>query len=71
MTVRAVVRASEVCECRKGYTMFLRSGCEFACARISTTSYLMDLSVAVLPIVSSLVYVLLFGSGGWFGAWQD
>lgn len=33
---------------------------------------LIDLPLAVSPIVSGLIYVLLFGLNGWFGAWlQD
>lgn len=33
---------------------------------------LIDLPLAVSPVVSGLVYVLLFGLNGWFGAWlQD
>src|SRR5690349_387932 len=30
---------------------------------------LIDLPLAVSPIVSGLIYVLLFGANGWFGAW--
>jgi sulfate/thiosulfate transport system permease protein len=30
---------------------------------------LIDLPLAVSPVVSGLVYVLLFGLNGWFGAW--
>ena len=30
---------------------------------------LIDLPLAVSPVVSGLVYVLLFGAQGWFGAW--
>ncbi|MEO8223197.1 MAG: sulfate ABC transporter permease subunit CysW, partial [Gammaproteobacteria bacterium] len=30
---------------------------------------LIDLPFAVSPIISGLVYVLLFGAQGWFGAW--
>lgn len=30
---------------------------------------IIDLPFAVSPIISGLVYVLLFGAGGWFGAW--
>jgi sulfate/thiosulfate transport system permease protein len=30
---------------------------------------LIDLPLAVSPIVSGLIYVLLFGLNGWFGAW--
>ena len=30
---------------------------------------LIDLPFAVSPVVSGLVYVLLFGANGWFGAW--
>ena len=30
---------------------------------------LIDLPLAVSPVVSGLVYVLLFGANGWFGAW--
>jgi len=31
-----------------------------------------DLPIAVSPVISGLVYVLLFGAQGWFGAWlQD
>ena len=33
---------------------------------------LIDLPLAVSPIVSGLIFVLLFGANGWFGAWlQD
>jgi sulfate transport system permease protein len=33
---------------------------------------LIDLPIAVSPVISGLVYVLLFGLQGWFGAWlQD
>jgi sulfate transport system permease protein len=33
---------------------------------------LIDLPLAVSPVVSGLIYVLLFGLNGWFGAWlQD
>jgi sulfate transport system permease protein len=33
---------------------------------------LIDLPLAVSPVVSGLIYVLLFGAQGWFGAWlQD
>jgi sulfate transport system permease protein len=28
-----------------------------------------DLPLAVSPVVSGLIYVLLFGTNGWFGAW--
>jgi sulfate/thiosulfate transport system permease protein len=30
---------------------------------------LIDLPLAVSPVVSGLIYVLLFGAQGWFGAW--
>jgi sulfate transport system permease protein len=30
---------------------------------------LIDLPMAVSPVVSGLIYVLLFGAQGWFGAW--
>jgi len=30
---------------------------------------LIDLPLAVSPVVSGLIYVLLFGANGWFGAW--
>lgn len=30
---------------------------------------LIDLPFAVSPVISGLVYVLLFGASGWFGAW--
>jgi sulfate transport system permease protein len=30
---------------------------------------LIDLPFAVSPVISGLIYVLLFGSQGWFGAW--
>ena len=30
---------------------------------------LIDLPLAVSPVVSGLIYVLLFGLNGWFGAW--
>ena len=30
---------------------------------------LIDLPFAVSPVISGLVYVLLFGLQGWFGAW--
>ena len=30
---------------------------------------LIDLPIAVSPVISGLVYVLLFGLQGWFGAW--
>jgi sulfate/thiosulfate transport system permease protein len=30
---------------------------------------LIDLPFAVSPVISGLIYVLLFGSHGWFGAW--
>ncbi len=30
---------------------------------------LIDLPLAVSPVISGLVYVLLFGLQGWFGAW--
>jgi sulfate transport system permease protein len=30
---------------------------------------LIDLPIAVSPVISGLVYVLLFGMQGWFGAW--
>src|SRR5512138_3696815 len=30
---------------------------------------LIDLPIAVSPVVSGLVYVLLFGAQGWFGLW--
>ncbi len=32
---------------------------------------LIDLPFAVSPVISGLIYVLLFGSQGWFGAWLD
>src|SRR6187549_2988796 len=33
---------------------------------------LIDLPLAVSPVVSGLIFVLLFGANGWFGAWlQD
>jgi sulfate transport system permease protein len=32
---------------------------------------LIDLPLAVSPVVSGLVYVLLFGLNGWFGAWMQ
>jgi sulfate transport system permease protein len=33
---------------------------------------LIDLPIAVSPVISGLVYVLLFGAQGWFGLWlQD
>ncbi len=30
---------------------------------------LIDLPIAVSPVISGLVYVLLFGAQGWFGLW--
>jgi sulfate transport system permease protein len=30
---------------------------------------LIDLPIAVSPVISGLIYVLLFGAQGWFGAW--
>lgn len=39
----------------------------FAGKNVLTT--LIDLPIAVSPVVSGLVYVLLFGATGWFGAW--
>jgi sulfate transport system permease protein len=35
----------------------------------SVLTTLIDLPFAVSPIISGLVYVLLFGANGWFGAW--
>ena len=32
---------------------------------------LIDLPLAVSPVVSGMVYVLLFGAQGWFGVWLD
>jgi sulfate transport system permease protein len=32
---------------------------------------LIDLPFAVSPVISGLIYVLLFGLHGWFGAWLD
>lgn len=32
---------------------------------------LIDLPFAVSPIISGLVYVLLFGAQGWFGLWLE
>ena len=32
---------------------------------------LIDLPFSVSPVVSGLIYVLLFGAQGWFGAWLD
>jgi sulfate transport system permease protein len=40
---------------------------EFRCKSFLIT--LIDLPLAVSPIVSGLIYVLLFGLNGWFGAW--
>lgn len=39
----------------------------FAGKNVLTT--LIDLPFAVSPVISGLVYVLLFGANGWFGAW--
>ena len=30
---------------------------------------LIDLPFAVSPVISGLIYVLMFGANGWFGAW--
>jgi len=35
----------------------------------ATLSALIDLPFAVSPVVSGLIYVLLFGAQGWFGGW--
>lgn len=35
----------------------------------STLITLIDLPFAVSPVISGLIYVLLFGAQGWFGAW--
>jgi sulfate transport system permease protein len=40
---------------------------EFRGKQLLTT--LIDLPFAVSPVVSGLIYVLLFGAQGWFGAW--
>src|SRR4029079_2615014 len=32
---------------------------------------LIDLPFAISPVISGLVYVLLFGMQGWFGSWLD
>lgn len=35
----------------------------------ATLTALLDLPISVSPVVSGLVFVLLFGAHGWFGAW--
>ena len=40
---------------------------EFRGKQLLTT--LIDLPFAISPVVSGLIYVLLFGAQGWFGAW--
>ena len=42
---------------------------EFRGKNLLTT--LIDLPFAVSPVISGLVYVLLFGANGWFGAWLE
>jgi sulfate transport system permease protein len=42
---------------------------EFRWKNLLTT--LIELPFAVSPVVSGLVYVLLFGANGWFGAWLE
>ncbi len=37
----------------------------------SLLTTLIDLPFAVSPVISGLVYVLLFGAQGWFGPWLD
>lgn len=46
----------------------------YAIARFSfrgknTLTTLIDLPFAISPVISGLVYVLLFGANGWFGSW--
>ena len=40
---------------------------EFRCKNFLTT--LIDLPFSVSPVIAGLVFILLFGSNGWFGAW--
>jgi len=42
---------------------------EFRGKNLLTT--LIELPFAVSPVISGLVYVLLFGANGWFGAWLE
>jgi sulfate/thiosulfate transport system permease protein len=42
---------------------------DFAGKSILTT--LIDLPIAVSPVISGLIYVLMFGAHGWFGSWLD
>jgi sulfate transport system permease protein len=35
----------------------------------NTLTTLIDLPFAISPVISGLIYVLLFGANGWFGAW--
>jgi len=42
---------------------------EFRGKNLLTT--LIELPFAISPVVSGLVYVLLFGANGWFGAWLE
>lgn len=42
---------------------------EFRGKSLLTT--LIELPFAVSPVISGLIYVLLFGAQGWFGAWLD
>ncbi|MDP9162825.1 MAG: sulfate ABC transporter permease subunit CysW, partial [Pseudomonadota bacterium] len=37
----------------------------------SLLTSLIDLPLSVSPVVSGLIYVLLFGAQGWFGEWLD
>lgn len=42
---------------------------EFRWKNLLTT--LIELPFAISPVISGLVYVLLFGASGWFGAWLE
>ncbi len=55
---------------------FLRRACEAggvdACAVLSGKSILItliDLPLAISPVISGMIFVLLFGLHGWFGVW--
>ena len=41
----------------------------FSFAGKNILATLIDLPFAVSPVISGLIYVLLFGASGWFGAW--
>ena len=56
-----------------GNTLFGISAA-YAIARFSfhgknVLTTLIDLPFAISPVISGLVYVLLFGANGWFGVW--